>query len=352
VIGAVACSGDGAAGHFDVTGIDGSTGGTADGGGASGSAGASLGSGGAGNGGVAGTSGAGGSAATATSRRGACRAYVLAACVRRAECEGSPTEFRTCIGLLSECPDEYFSVGAVRTPADVLACATARRQQDCTDALLGITPTCALPGTRTTGQTCTFADQCASLSCSGTALTCGHCEALAAPGKDCTGLACPDGQLCVAGSAGSTCQAEAPPNVTLRDVHVRIPGEPCAAGDACYGGGCLRDAASPTGGRCGSLPISGEPCATLVDGNKGCWRGASCSSSGTCGSAPPCTMQCNPNETCACATAGCTSTECVSLREEGESCSTAAKCAPGTTCTSGRCVASDALTVFPAACGP
>lgn len=302
-----------------------------------------------------GASGAGGS----VSLRAACRAYLMAGCIRRAEC-GADGSGRQDVGsalqcgeqLLGKCPDYTFSPGSTRTADGLFACASDWKAWPCANVDQGASPPCGLPGTRAAGEPCLFASQCASLSCSsyGSVATCATCLAVAPPGGACDAMTlCPGGQYC----SGSQCVPNTATLPTEKPIALRMPGASCVFGDTCWEDNvCVQDPTDDHIGTCGAAALPGEPCTQPVLGqSKICWLGTACGPDGLCPAATPCTAgpSCAANQACACSGGTC---GCHRPREEGATCNPpVAPCAAGLECRSGRCVATDALTLYGTVCG-
>ena len=287
-----------------------------------------------------------------SSKRYACREYLTAACERRAECAG-PTGLDRCLDALALCPDYLFSDGSTRTVEGTLECAKAWRTLSCENVETGIPPACSTPGTRQPGEACRFASQCESLACSGTDTTCGVCLRLAAAGETCDGVevGCPSGQRC-----SGTCE------VVQWSPHEVFPpkaaGEECQYGDVCIDGYmCLNDPMDEylaSVSRCQIPPGPGSPCAYNVVGGIACASDSYCWMN-TCERRPapgePCASNSSVSTVCDVGDE-CEDRICIGILEEGEPCGAAStRCAPGTECSAGHCVATDELTIFPALCG-
>lgn len=123
-----------------------------------------------------------------------------------------------------------------RTPDSVLACASARTTEACTDFFDNDPPTACLPpaGTTPEGSACAFSAQCSTAFCSvlrGAA--CGVCATAPAMGADCTATGqCGVGQLCVS-------QNDVAPG-TFRCVTPGRDGSGCGKDSPCATGyGCV-----------------------------------------------------------------------------------------------------------------
>jgi hypothetical protein len=294
-----------------------------------------------------------GGSSSLSSKRYACREYLTAACERRAECAGR-TGLDACLDLLALCPDYLFSDGSTRTVQGTLDCAQAWRTLSCENVETGIAPACSTPGTRQPGEACRFSSQCESLACSGTDAACGVCLRLAAAGESCDGVevGCSLGQRC-----NGTCEiVEWTPHEI---VPPKAAGEECQYGDVCVDGYmCLNDPMTEylaSVSRCQIPPGPGSPCAYNVVGGIACASDSYCSIS-TCQRRPA------PGETCGINSSVSTVCElgdecdenrvCIGILEEGEPCGApSTRCAAGTECSGGRCVATDELTIFPTLCG-
>ncbi|MFT3926083.1 MAG: hypothetical protein QM778_26300 [Myxococcales bacterium] len=321
---------------------------------------------------------------THVSARAACRAYVQAQCDRRAYCKYANVAL-SCEVAIAECPDFLFAPGSTRDPATVLACAKAWSKLSCEDALSNVVPACASAGTRALGEACVFSSQCASRACSGSPTSCGVCVAPLNEGATCNnttppcapGLACEQGMCAKIGKVTPYAEAKA--------------GEPCDPN----GGNCVKffscepDASSSTGNRCVELPLGTECSRDECPATSYCPRalprvctalpkvGQDCADSSAVGNPY---RYCELNAYCESisntCTAGrgpgsaCTNNECTdglacaeidaqgygkcrAIRDEGASCSDPNdRCAAGTECQTGTCVALASLGLFESACKP
>mgnify|MGYP001551588198 CR=1 FL=1 len=177
-------------------------------------------------GGGSSTGGSGGGAELPDSLLGACRAYVMAQCLRREECAGTTTN--RCVETADAyCPDLLFSEGSTRTLQGTLDCVDHWKDFACEDALVYRLPDCVTPGTKQTGEPCLYPSQCASQECSGTRSSCGVCLELAESGGSCSeSLVCPPGEECAAGTGAPRAPYEGHPVVVELE-----EGEYCVAGD-------------------------------------------------------------------------------------------------------------------------
>jgi hypothetical protein len=373
--------------------------GVGSGGGAGNAGGGNAGSGGstdAGGGGGGVTGGTGGAPAF-SSKRYACRQYLLAYCNRLAECiANSPLE--SCIeNVVDECPDYYFSEGSTHTAEGLLACTDEWNTLTCEQIGSGlqpsdIQPSCSTPGTRQAGETCRFHSQCQSLHCSGAMYhTCGTCSRLAAPGERCDapGVTCPSHQAC--SSTGScldktntftppsppkgpgevcgfndTCvegyRCVADPNDSLIDRCTVLPGigQPCIGDSVGY---CAPEAYCSDAFQCVPAPVAGQPCVTSGEDYYHCAPGNHCGDSltvciadvplgGACevyANVPE--LDCAEGLRCFCGPISCAAGSCLEKREEGDPCDDGTgACMPGLECRSGRCAATDELTIFEQDC--
>jgi hypothetical protein len=337
---------------------------------AGGSGGGSPQSGSGGGGSSRGGSGADGSSSDGSSvphvppsRRAACRAYLTAACERLAECSRtSPSE--SCLSRLGECPDYVFSDGSTRTPEGVIACAAEWKTFPCDKAEIGISPSCARPGTRTPSESCLYPTQCASLNC-GNAGTeaCGICRSVAALGGSCNNadVGCAPGQVC----SGGKCEERTwTPPVTRDAAPPPGPGVACQYVTGCVAGyECLRDDTDTSILTCRKLPQAGEKCAVSTDFTRVCADGAYCPAppAPDCVAEPvagePCragggAWRCAAGHVCDTRSDGGVTRICVAEHEEGETCGDPyVSCVAGTECRNRRCVATDALALFERVCG-
>lgn len=177
----------------------------------------------------------------------ACIAYARAVCGRLVECQGlSPS---ACDYAVTDCPDVYFSPGSTRTVAGLKACALDYGALSCAEVLTRKPLACTTPGTRQAGEACTYASQCASLSCSAQLDQCGMCVDVAGEGEACSpdGLDCDSGLTCVAGKCAPD-PGDAPAE----------PGQPCGQRTICQGGFCKA-------GICRPLGDDGASCASSRD---------------------------------------------------------------------------------------
>jgi hypothetical protein len=180
-------------------------------------------------------------------------------------------------------------------------------------------------------------------------------------------VGCALGQQCT----GGTCEqlVWTPPEVPdaqAGDAQVSGPsgpGEACRGYTGCVEGyECLRDPDDDTILTCRRLPEPGETCAVNTSFTRVCAPGAYCPppTANTCVAEPvagePCRFDgyvydCADNHACVTSDGGLTRT-CIAVREEGEACDDAIlTCTPGTECRSGRCTATDELTLFDSVCG-
>lgn len=332
--------------------------------GASASGGAPAG-GGSGSGGI-GTSGSNAGTAGFTlgdSKTEACIAYALAVCDRMTECAGG--QAGECLRASFSCPDLVFSAGATRTVADLMACADAYQKLPCDQLAAGVLPACVTPGTVELGAPCSFASQCASLSCGGDQ-SCGMCVLSAHEGESCANgeqclgqLQCKDGkcagsvltglalgQTC-ADAAGMYCQSGLRCDAaTSKCAEYPTLGMSCADTHSCRGGNAYCDIDSLS---CLAFPGEGMPCG--VDNvSIGAWycaeplRCARTSKTvGVCKTPPkvgePCLLdpETSQPELVACgAEARCDATtsppSCIAKAGQGQPCSARADCAAGTSC--------------------
>lgn len=365
--------GSGGGSEGGLAGTSAGNAGTGSGGASAGGSGGSIASG--GGAGAAGTGGAGGGPVATGSLRYACREYIRAACERREECTGQSLE--GCLTVMDRCPDYLFSEGSSRTRESVLACAEVYRTQPCEEVTANRPPACATAGTLAPGSTCLFNSQCAG-ECNGQG-SCGQCVSRApedgACGLDtgCQPWQYCDGSLCV--DNGTTVEGDRLPGAacTLGCITGYVCARSSAAGESsclpepaagqpCYyeayddgfggNGQCGRYFYCDASFTCQPLPGQGEPCAPDLGGEPRCRAGAcesgtcavldtpgvacSTSSSTACGGDTRC--QCPTDEACAEGT-------CVYVREEAEGCTGQHdRCASGTVCSQGACVATDQLT--------
>ncbi len=266
----------------------------------------------------------------------ACRAYVQAACDRRAECGLGGAG---CMSAADLCPDVYLSPGSPRTAESLFACASVRRTQPCAEVIANVTPSCAPPGTRDAGEPCSFVSQCASFACSGFGNgICGKCLPVRPPGTGCPGIdeTCGYNMRCVSAEAGC---APITVSTTLSE------GAACAIGDA-GSSACPADApcASPTPGAatgtCTKPPSSG-PCIFRVGTTT-----SLCAPSTVCfgdAGAATCVGAGNLGEPCAPGARGCidtlrcdaTSHTCQPLGQVNDPCASSLECAASLYCTPG-----------------
>lgn len=274
-----------------------------------------------------------GDAVAALTPLDACRAYVKAACDRRAEC-GLGTI--GCMSTADSCPDVYLGPGSARTADSLFACATVRRTQACAEVAANVTPSCAPPGTRDAGEPCEFAAQCASFACSSASGFCGHCLPVRAPGTGCPGPTETCGYNMRCGSADAGC---APIAVAT----------PLPEGSACTLGGtgdagcpadapCVSGTGGATTGTCARLPSSGA-CVFRV----GSFKGA-CAAPTTCfGDAGACVGPGALGEPCAIGKRGCIESlrcdaktgTCQARGQVDDPCASDADCEAALYCTSG-----------------
>lgn len=218
---------------------------------------------------------------------------------------------------LLECPDELFSDGSTASVEGVQACAAQWSGWSCDELVAGRTPSCLTAGEKSLGESCAFASQCESGSCSAVN-GCGECQARPAPGEPCTRDSCPVGQGCLA----EVC--ETAPSLLPR-AGVGEPCNPfklCGPNTVCYSGVCS------------TQPQLGEPCVRDL----GCADGYC--DEGVC--VPPAAV----DESCRvipCAKG----LDCVSPRvglrvcrplPPNPECRDDSSCAPGDTCYFGTCV--------------
>lgn len=141
----------------------------------------------------------------------ACVKYANTYCYRLLQCRGEPIEDAngSCAQVSFRCPDLLFSEGSTRTVADVLECAAVYANYDCGALLRGEFPACITKGTRKTGDSCEFASQCESVSCTRNDGTCGQCQQIATAEDDCNDslMVCPAMYDC---NPDGTCVNQAP----------------------------------------------------------------------------------------------------------------------------------------------
>jgi hypothetical protein len=332
----VSDAGTGASGAVENGGSGGS--GVSGSGGLASSGGGSVGSSGSSNGGAA-TGGAtsdGGGAST-MSPLAACRAYLATACHRVGECGGNE---QLCLGLQDKCPDLYFSPGSNRQPGELVACGAAWNTFDCGSVIGGAAPLCVIAGSRATNESCVFAEQCQSLTCSeNNGTTCGQCLPAVATGAACDAtVTCPADEECMATCVKPTPMADPPPPAPPAEPGASCTGS-CVAGYMC------------SGGTCGAAPAIGQPCTSA------CAAGAYCDA-GTCAAfaAPGASclnpIQCAPGEVCVTdMTTG--NPTCKATRQVGEMCAGANDlCIPGAGCDqTGTCTDAGLQGFFTTACG-
>jgi hypothetical protein len=285
---------------------------------------------------------------------------------------------------MRSCPDFLFSEGSTRTRESVLACAEVYRTQPCDEAIANIPPACATDGTLVPGSPCAFRSQCAGSCFTGDTAGCGECVANAeldgACGDD---MGCPSSQVCegfqcvddpntvdetgLPGAAclgycitGYVCAKATPggPNTCLPEPAFGAPCHYDGVDDGVDAGQCaIYTAYCDADFTCRPRPAQGEPCAPEIAGHLRCRYdicvngtcpiidnpGATCDASfgGT---------ECEGLTTCRCPgeEIGCTQGTCVYEREEAEACAGPNdRCAVGTVCTDGVCLATDELTIAP-----
>lgn len=317
---------------------------------------------------------------TSMSKRDACRNYVERLCLRHLRCTNEAA-YDKCQPVKDRCPDQMFASGSTRTAAQLDACAAEWDQISCTDLAWGKQTSCAIPGTRAVGQSCSFSAQCVTTLCTGSATSCGMCIARIPRGSTCTiPGSCELGLACSAG--------------VCADPETKVATGPAWAGEECGNGlycvdhyRCMDDTSSSTGKRCLSAP-AGTPCGyddcpldmycpRTIDktctplpgldqpcadsggksGSAVCAQGLWCGDGSKC--VPRLTLgsRC-PRDVCL-EELSCLERDsqgsgtCVRVREEGQSCSDVnERCARGTTCTSGVCRAVESLGFFEDACKP
>lgn len=358
------------------------------GGAGSGTGGTSSGSGGDSSGGG---TGGGAEVEVPDSLLGACRAYVMAQCLRREECAGT-TSNRCAETADAYCPDLLFSEGSTRTLEGVLDCAAEWKTFSCDNALVYKLPDCVTPGTRQVGETCVYPSQCATQECSGNGTSCGVCLELAEPGGACSDtLICPPGEDCASGScAPREPYSGEPAPVKLGE------GEYCIAGDCEKGLTCVSNDARtdnvcrpvPEAGddcyllyfgvgndgqvcsewedtgvycdatelKCLAAPAAGEPCGVRdVGSTPVCAAGSYCNASGICeepkGPGEPCLYSPALGQICADSVCDALDSLCKETRKLGESCGAVDQtCEEHTLCEDDVCVADDTLEDFSTFC--
>ncbi len=202
----------------------------------------------------------------------ACIAYALAVCTRRDECRGQSGA--TCITATLGCPDLTFSPGATRTVEGLQACAKTYATLPCDQVGSDTLPPCVTPGTRARGEKCTYASQCASLSCSGDS-ECRLCGVLGRVGDSCA----EDDVECV---TGTTCNIDTVKCEVTTPVVLPMSGP----NEACdLDGFCVQDYyCKPNGtgrGTCAALPKANEACT-----DSRCYVGNYCAADYVCQAVP------------------------------------------------------------------
>ncbi len=278
-----------------------------------------------------------------------------------------------CLGHQRLCPELFLGHGAGYTLESLAACTDEWKTFSCESFMAGQRPPCTTEGKRAPGEPCRLASQCASGACSAAdASSCGQCLAPAASGAACQlGTQCPDAHLC---SFGHCLQLQ------VWAEQDQLPnGAECTYDGRCSGA-C---APSDDGDRCVPVPKAGEPCLMNLPapGARRCVRGTFCSPQGICERVPssgacaegllPCsganycdsptgfapgTCQpwltpgaacdpavpgiCGENDRCLCDDASCSSAHCVRyLMSLGVACDEYQRCAAGSRCEDGACVA-------------
>jgi hypothetical protein len=171
----------------------------------------------------------------------ACSAIAAAICAAEARCEpfnGISAEY----GTMSSCLErQVLSCNlSLRTPAQNLACATARMNEPCVEWSADEfgPPVCyPMPGKGETGEPCTVNQQCASAFCATVSnAACGTCQP-----TPIVGTACPLGTC---GSSGLACYKSV-------CVHDGTLGTPCNSTQPCSTGlSCLEDTDGGLAGTC------------------------------------------------------------------------------------------------------
>jgi hypothetical protein len=318
---------------------------------------------------------------TPKTTRSACRAYMKAWCERYSACNPS-FPIVACDSIGGQCPDRLFAPGSTRTIESAFACADAFATLSCSDLFLGKYPPCATSGARKAGESCMFAAQCDSLVCGyafGAGPMCSICTRVVNAGEQCgEGLSCPLGYRCqgycepamyvAPGELHGPCSVV---SACARGLFCRLndsgldgvceeelaPGSPCtfqSSSDApviCAGGYCDAD------GTCHAWPNVGDPCGTVADHLwPACGVDTYCgedraSPTARCLASPglgdPCKWACKRGLECSGSDGGVGSGVCIGTAEEGESCTDPhLRCASGTDCVAGRCVARATLGLF------
>jgi hypothetical protein len=164
----------------------------------------------------------------------------------------------TCITRAAlSCMTDQGTSGITRTPADLVACASAAKGISCADALAGNLPAACdpKPGTIVDGMACGSNLQCHSTYCNKTD-ACGVCGPRQDMGHACTtNDGCQKGLVC----ASSMCVMPSGPNGACN-----LPGQPCRSDLAC--------SSSTAPGTCVAKEGAGGACAgnnDLCDFSKG-----------------------------------------------------------------------------------
>jgi len=224
----------------------------------------------------------------ATAEQAALASYADALCNLFGTC--APYMLGYLYGDLQSCIDRYVAGGRAavlpqapgvgRSPADVLACASAMSSMTCDELYAGARDTACptIPGTLSEGDDC-FSDlQCASGFCDRLG-DCGTCKARLALGDECevANVGCPDDQKCTSPTIAdpTTCTATAGEGESCSVTQVCRGNLHCSNG-TCEQPGGDGDSCDGSDGACNGLlglRCSGgtcKPLATLADEGQPC----------------------------------------------------------------------------------
>jgi hypothetical protein len=263
---------------------------------------------------------------------GACAELAEATCKRHARCEqgywlkltyGDADACKEAVK--ASCLDTLGAPDVAAGPADVLACAKARKKSDCHEGSNTIAE-CILRGKRAGGASCAMDAQCASSRCTRRSLTdrCGTCVAALSPGDACKSnppTSCGEGLRCVNGKCA----------------------EPAPLGGDCSKTGYCAGFTKCQNGKCVELPGEGAACNPEADPPRDCHFAYRCdNASKKCvprklvGPGEKCSFGANGTY-CAVGYCAMPTNICKPMPKEGEACGDSLACSPPFECLDSVC---------------